>query len=113
MAQAPRTRYAKCGDMDIAYQVLGDGPIDLLVLPGPIDPDRLRSTPSRRCTVSIAALRPSARVIRFDQRGIGLSSRIPRWSVDRPEFWAQDAIAVMDAVGCERATDLRARVSPR
>ena len=35
MAQALRTRYAKCGDLDIAYQVLGDGPVDVVVLPGP------------------------------------------------------------------------------
>ncbi|OOK76306.1 putative LIGNIN PEROXIDASE LIPJ domain protein [Mycobacterium kansasii] len=47
----PRTRYARCGDLDIAYQVLGDGPIDLLVVPG--RPFRsTRSTPSRRCTAS-------------------------------------------------------------
>lgn len=62
MAQAPhihRTRYAKCGDMDIAYQVLGDGPTDLLVLPGPFVPIDSIAT-SHRCTVSIAVLRHSA-----------------------------------------------------
>lgn len=44
------------------------------------------------------------RVIRFDQRGIGLSSRVPSLDMIGPESWAQDAIAVMNAVGCERAT---------
>lgn len=44
------------------------------------------------------------RVIRFDQRGIGLSSRVPSLDMLGPESWAQDALAVMDAVGCERAT---------
>lgn len=42
MAQAPRTRYARSGDsdlnLDIAYQVFGDGPTDLLMLPGPLVP---------------------------------------------------------------------------
>ena len=47
VAQAPRTRYARCGDMDIAYQVLGDGPIDLLVLPGRFIPiDSIADEPS-------------------------------------------------------------------
>ena len=45
-----------------------------------------------------------SRVIRFDVRGIGLSSRVPSLDVIGPEFWAQDAIAVLDAVGCEQAT---------
>ncbi|MGZ4530027.1 MAG: adenylate/guanylate cyclase domain-containing protein, partial [Mycobacterium sp.] len=44
------------------------------------------------------------RVIRFDQRGIGLSSRVPSLDMLGPESWAQDAIAVMNAVQCERAT---------
>src|SRR5262249_43517403 len=43
-------------------------------------------------------------VIRFDQRGIGLSSRVPSVDMIGPEWWATDAIAVMNAVGCERAT---------
>ena len=38
LSGAPRTRYASCGETDIAYQVFGDGPIDLLVLPGPLIP---------------------------------------------------------------------------
>ena len=45
-----------------------------------------------------------ARVIRLDQRGIGLSSRVPSADMIGPEWWAKDAIAVMNAVGCERAT---------
>ena len=45
-----------------------------------------------------------SRVIRFDVRGIGLSSRVPSLDVIGPEYWAQDAIAVLDAVGSEQAT---------
>ncbi len=102
---APRTRYASCGEIDIAYQVFGDGPIDLLVLPGPLIPiDCVDAEPSMyRFHRRLASF---CRVIRLDQRGIGLSSGIPSGDMIGPEYWAQDAIAVMDAVGCERATIL-------
>jgi class 3 adenylate cyclase len=89
--------------MDIAYQVFGDGPVDLLMLPGPSIPtDSIDAEPSmyhfhRR-------LASFCRVIRFDQRGMGLSSRVPSLDVIGPKFWAEDAIAVMDAVGCGQAT---------
>ncbi len=105
VAQTPRTRYAEWGEFDIAYQVLGDGPIDLVVLPGPSIPiDAVDAEPSMyRFHRRLASF---SRVIRYDQRGIGLSSRVPSLDVIGPEFWAQDAIAVMDAVGSERATIL-------
>ena len=101
----PRTRYASCGEIDIAYQAFGDGPIDLLVLPGPFIPiDCVDGEPSMyRFHRRLASF---CRVIRFDQRGIGLSSRVPSLDMIGPESWAQDAIAVMNAVGCERATIL-------
>ncbi|HYR16112.1 MAG TPA: adenylate/guanylate cyclase domain-containing protein [Mycobacterium sp.] len=103
MAQVPRTRYAQCGDIDIAYQVFGDGPVDLVVLPGPFIPiDSIDAEPSMyRFYRRLASF---ARVIRFDQRGMGLSSRLPSVDAMGPKFWAEDAIAVMDAVGCEQAT---------
>lgn len=100
--QGPRTRYAKCGEIDIAYQVFGDGPTDLLVLPGPSIPiDTIDSEPSMyRFHRRLASF---GRVIRFDFRGMGLSSRIPSRDMLGPQFWAEDAIAVMDAIGCEQA----------
>src|SRR6201998_968522 len=100
---APRTRYASCGEVDIAYQVFGDGPIDLLVLPGPLIPiDCVDLEPSMyRFHRRLASF---CRVIRFDQGGIGLSSRISSPDMIGPETWANDAIAVMNAAGCERAT---------
>src|SRR5258708_5166796 len=102
---APRTRYASCGDTDIAYQVFGDGPMDLVVLPGPSIPiDTIDAEPSMyRFHRRLASF---ARVIRLDQRGIGLSSRVPSVDVIGPKFWAKDVIAVMNAVGCEQATIL-------
>jgi pimeloyl-ACP methyl ester carboxylesterase len=103
VAQAPRTRYAKCGDLDIAYQVFGDGPVDLVVLPGPmISIDSIDLEPSlyrfhRR-------LGSFARVIRFDHRGMGLSSRMTDENAMGPRFWANDTLAVMNAAGSEQAT---------
>ena len=47
-----------------------------------------------------------SRVIRFDQRGTGMSSRVPSLDALGPNYWAEDAIAVLDAVGCEQATVL-------
>lgn len=98
---APRTRYAKCGDFDIAYQVFGEGPVDLLVLPGALIPfDAIDSEPALyRFHRRLASF---ARVIRFDHRGVGMSSRASLDEVG-PRFWIEDAAAVMDAVGSERA----------
>jgi class 3 adenylate cyclase len=105
VAQFPRTRYATCSDVDIGYQVFGDGPTDLLVLPGPSIPiDTVDAEPSMyRFHRRLASF---ARVIRLDQRGIGLSSRVPSLDVIGPKFWAKDVISVMDAIGCEHATVL-------
>ena len=89
--------------MDIAYQVFGDGPVDLLVLSGPSIPiDSVDAEPSMyRFHRRLASF---SRVIRFDPRGLGLSSRVPSAEMIGPEFWAQDAIAVMDAAESEQAT---------
>jgi class 3 adenylate cyclase/pimeloyl-ACP methyl ester carboxylesterase len=102
VAQAPRTRYAKCGDIDIAYQSVGDGPVDLLVVPGPIIPfDSIEAEPTLyRFHRRMASF---TRLIRFDHRGTGLSSRAALDEI-KPLVWAQDAIAVLDAVGSEQAT---------
>ena len=89
--------------MDIAYQVFGNGPVDLLVLSGPSIPiDSVDAEPSMyRFHRRLASF---SRVIRFDPRGLGLSSRVPSAEMIGPEFWAQDAIAVMDAAESEQAT---------
>jgi pimeloyl-ACP methyl ester carboxylesterase len=80
--------------------------VDLLVTPGPFVPidsiDSIDAEPSMyRFHRRLASL---GRVIRFDQRGMGMSSRVPSINVIGPKGWAEDAIAVMDAVGCEHAT---------
>lgn len=102
MAPVPRLRYANCGEIDIAYQILAMDRSTCWCSQAPYT-DRL----CRQRAIDVP-LPPSvglfARVIRFDQRGIGLSSRVPSLDMIGPRFWAQDALAVMDAVGCERAT---------
>jgi class 3 adenylate cyclase len=89
--------------MDIAYQVIGDGAQDLVVLPPAlISIDSIAAEPSmNRFHQRLASF---CRVIRFDHRGTGLSSHVRSLDVIRPQFWAEDAIAVMDAVGCPKAT---------
>lgn len=102
---APRTQYASRGDLDIAYQVLGDGPVDLIVMPGPFVPiDSIDSEPAMyRFYRRLSAF---CRVIRFDQRGMGMSSRIGSADTITPSCWAEDAITVLNALGCERVAVL-------
>ena len=91
--------------MDIAYQVFGEGPTDLVLLAGPSIPiDSIDSEPA--LSRFYRRLASFSRVIRFDFRGMGLSSRVPSLEMIGPKFWAEDAIAVMDAAGCQQAAIL-------
>lgn len=96
-----RIQYASCGDIDLAYQVIGDGPVDLLMLSGPTIPiDTIDAEPSMaRFHRRLASF---SRLIQFDLRGTGLSSHVAP-DILGPTFWAQDAIAVLDAVGSKQA----------
>lgn len=98
--RAPETRYAKSGDVNIAYQVVGDGPRDLVLVPGFVshlenDWDEPRSAHF------LERLASFSRLIRFDKRGTGLSDR-PGGLPDL-ETRMDDVRAVMDAVESERA----------
>ncbi len=96
----PTTRYAKSGDVHIAYQVFGDGPIDLVYTPGFVSHlENLWDQPDlARWLLRLARF---ARVVMFDKRGTGLSDR----TGELPSFDQRmdDLRAVMDAVGIERA----------
>lgn len=102
MASGTRTQYANAGDVEIAYQVLSEGSVDLLLYPGWTIPiDYMDEDPSMaRFQRQLASF---GRLIRFDPRGMGLSDR--RALLDPPtlEQWAQDGLAVLDAVGSEQA----------
>ena len=100
-----RTRYAKCGDADIAYQVLGDGPLDLLLLTGALIPiDCMDDEPSMaRFQRRLSSF---GRLIRFDGLGIGLSDRGSPSAPPTLEERARAAVAVLDAVGSVRVAVL-------
>jgi pimeloyl-ACP methyl ester carboxylesterase/class 3 adenylate cyclase len=98
----PETRYAKSGDVNIAYQVVGDGPLDLVFVPGFAshveyaweDPSLARF---------LRRLASFSRLILFDKRGTGLSDRVSVTELPTLEQRMDDVRAVMDAVGAERA----------
>src|SRR5688572_18896494 len=95
----PETRYAKSGDVNIAYQVVGEGPFDLVLIPGffshlEIDWEYPHAHFLRR-------LASFSRLILFDKRGTGLSDR-PGGLPDL-ETRMDDVRAVMDAADSERA----------
>ncbi|MEH2504124.1 class 3 adenylate cyclase [Bradyrhizobium sp. AZCC 1578] len=96
----PKTQYAKSGDVRIAYQVVGEGPFDLVFVPGFISNlDVAWEEPYRaRVWTRLAAF---ARLIMFDKRGTGLSDRTV--GVPTLEERMDDVRAVMDAVGSEQA----------
>jgi pimeloyl-ACP methyl ester carboxylesterase len=96
----PETKYAKSGGVHIAYQVFGEGDLDLVLVPGFTTHVELawEYEPSARLLEGLASF---ARVITFDRRGSGLSDPV----ADAPtlEQRMDDVRAVMDAAGSERA----------
>jgi class 3 adenylate cyclase len=93
-------RYAKSGDLHIAYAVEGDGPIDLVWIPPWVSQvEYLWAEPSLERVM--ARLTQFARVITFDRRGSGLSD--PLFGAPTLEDQMDDVLAVMDAAGSERA----------
>ncbi len=100
MALEPETRYAKAAGGNVAYQVVGDGPLDLVVAPGWVSHvDLLWRDPGwERFIRGFASF---ARVILFDHRGTGLSDPVD--SVPTLENRMDDLHAVMEAARSERA----------
>lgn len=99
----PRTEFTKCGDIDIAYQVLGQGPIDLVYVPGWVSHIEYGWEYSGYAKF-LRRLASFTRLIVFDKRGTGLSER----EVGNPslEERMDDIRAVLDAVGSEKAAVL-------
>jgi pimeloyl-ACP methyl ester carboxylesterase len=97
----PETRYALSDDVNIAYQVMGDGPVDIVLVPGFMSHIEFRhELPGN--TAFLRRLSSFARVVTFDKRGQGLSDRVS----DAPslEQRMDDVRAIMDAIGSQRAT---------
>src|SRR5258708_17797947 len=99
-AMPPETRYAVSGDVNIAYQVLGDGPRDLVVVPGFVSNVEV-TWEEPHFARFLTRLASFARVILFDKRGTGLSDRAG--AIPSLEIRMDDVRAVMDAVGSQRA----------
>jgi class 3 adenylate cyclase len=98
--EIPDVQYARSGDVAIAYQVAGEGPLDLVFIRGTLA-DLLGSWDMPLFVDHVDGLKESARVLLFDKRGSGLSD--PVRQVPTLETRMDDVRAVMDAVDSERA----------
>src|SRR3954466_4518055 len=101
MASPPETHYAKSGDLNIAYQVVGEGPLDLVYVPGWISNVELMWDEPAHAHV-LERFASFARLIVFDKRGTGLSDPVPLDRLPTLEERMDDVRAVLDAVGSER-----------
>jgi pimeloyl-ACP methyl ester carboxylesterase len=99
--KVPQTRYAKSGGVNIAYQVVGEGP-DLVRVAGFVSNVEMywEEPTLARFNERLASF---SRLILFDKRGTGLSDRVPNDQLPTLEQRMDDVRAVMDAVGSERA----------
>jgi len=102
LEKPPETMYARSGDVNIAYQVIGDAPLDLVFVMGWVSHLEYfwREPSFARFLLRLASF---ARLILFDKRGTGLSDRVPINELPTLEQRMDDVRAVMDAVGSERA----------
>lgn len=99
--RAPRTRYVRSGSVHIAYQTVGEGPLDLVWVPTWIwESEHVWEEPS--VARFLTRLSGFARLITFDRRGSGLSDPVPEGAPTLEEQ-IDDVVAVLDAVGCQQA----------
>jgi pimeloyl-ACP methyl ester carboxylesterase len=98
----PQTSYAKSGELNIAYQVVGEGPFDLVYVPGFVSNIELMWEQPRLAQV-LNHLASFCRLILFDKRGTGNSDRVGLSDLPTIETRMDDLRAVMDAAGSERA----------
>ncbi len=96
----PETRYARSGDVVIAYQVLGEGPFDVVFIPGSVSHVEVYWGAAGVAAL-LRGVAAHARVLVFDKRGTGMSDRVAQ--VPTLEERSDDIRAVMDAAGSERA----------
>jgi pimeloyl-ACP methyl ester carboxylesterase len=102
MPFAPETRYTKSGDVNIAYQIAGDGPFDLVYVPGWVSNIAVMWEEPAHAHL-LRRLASFSRLILFDKRGTGLSDPVPVDRLPTLEQRMDDVRAVMDAAGSERA----------
>ncbi|MDP9325123.1 MAG: alpha/beta hydrolase, partial [Candidatus Dormibacteraeota bacterium] len=98
----PETRYAKIRDRQVAYQVIGDGPIDMIVVPPAYLPiDLMWEEPA--VARFIDRLSSFTRSIWFDSWGMGSSAPLPHDEARVLEAVVDDMVGLLDSVACERA----------
>jgi class 3 adenylate cyclase/alpha-beta hydrolase superfamily lysophospholipase len=98
----PDTRYAQSAGVNIAYQVVGHGPVDVVYVPGWVSHVELAwELPD--LAAGFERLASFSRLILFDKRGTGMSDPVPAEQLPTLEQRMDDVRAVMDAVACERA----------
>src|ERR1044072_5241513 len=102
LERPPETLYAKSGEVNIAYQVIGNAPLDLVFVMGWVSHLEYfwREPSFARFLLRLASF---SRLILFDKQGTGLSDRVPINQLPTLEQRMDDVRAVMDAVGSERA----------
>jgi class 3 adenylate cyclase len=98
---AANTKYARTGNLHIAYQVVGDGPFDLVFLPDWVNHVEVQWEEPRheRFLKSLASF---SRLILFNPRGVGASDPVPVDQTPTAEQWMDDLRTVMDTVGADR-----------
>jgi class 3 adenylate cyclase len=96
----PETRYALSGDVNIAYQTIGDGPFDIIIVPGVVSHVEFMHELAGY-TDFLRRLSTFARVATFDKRGQGLSDRMS--GAPSLEQRMDDVRAIMDEIGSQRA----------
>ena len=105
MIAIPETRYVKSGDVHIAYQAIGDGPVDLVYLSSwDLAIDFHWDEPSQ--VQFFEQLASFSRLILFDKRGTGASDSVSLDAMPTLESWVDDVQVVMDAVGSQKAAVL-------
>jgi class 3 adenylate cyclase/pimeloyl-ACP methyl ester carboxylesterase len=102
MRSPPEPRFAKSGDVHIAYCVVGEGPVDMVYVPGWVSNIELMWS-NDRLVAYLEALASFSRLIVFDKRGTGLSDRVPDQALPDLETRMDDVRAVMDAANSNRA----------
>ena len=96
------TRFAKLGEDHVAFQVVGDGPVDVLLEEPAVGNVEL-AWEVAACARVFERLASFSRLILFDHRGHGLSDPLGFPQVTSLEEWAKDIVAVLDDVGSSRA----------
>ena len=98
----PETHFARIGELSVAYQTLGEGAVDIVLVDQWVSHQEAQwdVAPLAEVRQRVAAI---GRLITFDKRGVGMSDPVPLQSLPTIDAWIDDVRAVMDAAGSERA----------